>query len=92
MSVRIRFARVGRPHAAFYRLVATPRTQARDKKPIEILGTFNPLKQNKPETIKLERLKYWLSVGATPTEGVLHALKTNGLWEQVKPGLTPPKS
>lgn len=87
MSVRIRFARIGRPHTHFYRLVATPRTQARDAKPVEILGTMNPHATNKPESIKVERIKYWLSVGAKPTEGVVHALKTHGLWDQVKPSV-----
>lgn len=87
MSVRIRFSRIGRPHNNFYRLVATPRTQARDKQPIEILGTFNPRNHNKPEVIKLDRIKYWLSMGATPTDGVVHALKNNGLWDQVKPSV-----
>ena len=85
MSVRIRFSRIGRPHTHFFRLVATPRTQARDAQPVEILGTFNPLDKNKPEVINLDRLKYWLSVGATPTDGVLNTLKNNGLWDQVKP-------
>jgi small subunit ribosomal protein S16 len=85
MSVRIRFSRIGRPHAHYYRLVATPRTQARDAKPIEILGTFNPHNKNKPEVIHLDRVKYWLSVGAKPTDGVIHTLKNNGLWDQVKP-------
>ena len=42
MSVRIRFTRIGRPHAPFYRLVATDRRNARDAAPIEVLGTFNP--------------------------------------------------
>ena len=62
MSVRIRFKRVGRPHAAFYRLVAIDRQQARDAKPIEYLGTFNPHKMKTPEAINLDRIRYWVSV------------------------------
>ncbi len=92
MSVRIRFRRVGRPHIGYFRLVATDRTYARDAKPVEILGTFNPHKMQKPESINVERLRYWISVGATPTERVLHTLKTTGLWDQVKPGTPAPQT
>lgn len=85
MSVRIRFTRIGRPHAPFYRLVATDRRQARDAEPIEVLGTFNPRNMKKPEAIKVERIKYWVSVGALPSESVLHTLKKAGVWDQVVP-------
>lgn len=86
MSVRIRFKRVGRPHAAYYRLVAIDRQRARDGKSIEVLGTFNPRQMTKPDAIKVDRLKHWISVGALPTDSVVHALKVTGLWDQVKPG------
>lgn len=89
MSVRIRFTRIGRPHAPFYRLVAIDRRQARDAEPIEVLGTFNPRKMKTPEAIKVERVKYWVGVGALPTESVVHTLKQAGLWDQVKPSATP---
>jgi small subunit ribosomal protein S16 len=89
MSVRIRFRHVGRPHDAFFRLVAIDRRGARDDKPIEILGTFDPHKKKKPEALQVERLKYWLSVGAQPTDTVRQALKNNGLWDQVKPAPLP---
>lgn len=86
MSVRIRFARIGRPHAPFFRLVATDRLKARDAKPIEVLGTFNPRAGKKPETVKVDRIRYWVSVGATMSQSVLHTLKNLGLWDQVKQG------
>ncbi len=85
MSVRIRFNRIGRPHAAYYRLVAIDRRQARDASPIEVLGTFNPRNMKNPEVIHVERIKYWVGVGALPTESVVHTLKQAGIWEQVKP-------
>lgn len=85
MSVRIRFSRVGRPHDPFYRLVATNRTYARDAKPIEVLGAFNPRNMKKPDAFNVERVKYWFSVGALPTESVVHGLKVAGLWDSVKP-------
>lgn len=93
MSVRIRFKRVGRPHAAMYRLVATDRQNSRDAHPIETLGTFNPHNMKKPEALQVDRVRYWVSVGAKPTDSVVHALKVAGIWEQVKPGAaTPAKS
>ncbi len=90
MSVRIRFNRIGRPHAPFYRLVATDRRNSRDASPIEVLGTFNPRNMTKPEAIKVDRVKYWVGVGALPTESVLHTLKKAGIWEQVKPVVAAP--
>lgn len=89
MSVRIRFTRIGRPHTPFYRLVATDRRNARDAAPIEVLGTFNPRSMTKPEAIKVERIKYWVGVGALPTDSVVHTLKKAGIWEQVKPAVAP---
>lgn len=84
MSVRLRFSRVGRPHAAMYRLVAVDKRKKRDGKPIEILGTYNPRSIAKPDSVKPDRVKYWLSVGAQPTERVKFALKKSGVWAQVK--------
>ena len=85
MSVRIRFTRIGRPHDPYYRLVAIDRRQARDAKPIEILGTINPRNKQKPEALNVERIKHWISVGALASESVLFTLKKAGVWDQVKP-------
>ena len=89
MSVRIRFKREGRPHAGYFQIVAIDRQKARDDKPIEVLGTINPRLKSKVEAIKTERIKYWLSVGAKPTDTIVHALKVNGLWSQVQPVSSP---
>ena len=91
MSVRIRLTRVGRPRAHYYRLVAIDRRQARDAAPLEVLGTFDPHNMKKPEVIHVDRIKHWVSVGAQPTETVLHTLKIAGIWDQVKPAATPVK-
>lgn len=84
MSVRLRFSRVGRPHDPYFRLVATDRRQARDAAPIEVLGTYNPRNVANPDGIKVERIKYWISVGAQVSGPVVHALKKSGVWPQVK--------
>ena len=93
MSVRLRFARVGRPHDPYFRLVATDRRQARDAEPIEVLGTYNPRNVANPDGIKVERIKYWLSVGAEASGPVVHALKKSGVWAQISaPAAAPAKS
>jgi small subunit ribosomal protein S16 len=66
--------------------VATDRQNSRDAKPIEVLGTFDPHDKKNPHAINIDRIKYWVSVGAQPTSSVLHTLKKAGIWSQVKPG------
>ena len=73
MAVKIRLARAGAKKKPFYKLVAADSRKARDGDFIEKLGTFNPLlPKDSAERLKLneERVKYWLSVGATPSERV----------------------
>jgi len=84
MSVRIRFSRIGKPHAHFYRMVAIDRRSARDAKPIEILGTFDGLKDKKPQAVHLDRIRHWLNLGATFSDTTQQTLKALGLWDQVK--------
>ena len=70
MSVQIRLSRLGRKRLPFYRLVAADKAARRDGRFLEILGTFNPLiAADSPEaakavSLKEDRLKYWISVGA----------------------------
>ena len=73
MSVSLRLSRGGSKKRPFYRIVAADIRSPRDGKYLERLGTYNPMKQkNDPERISLnvERIKYWLSVGAKPTDRV----------------------
>jgi small subunit ribosomal protein S16 len=95
--VKLRFKRVGRPHDPYFRLVAIDRRQARDAAPIEVLGAFNPRKIKNPDAVNVDRIRYWVSVGAQPSPSVVHALKAAGVWDQCKPGAsvaaaTKPKS
>ena len=66
----IRLARIGKKKKPFYRVVVIERTRARDGRVREAVGTYYPL--NKPAEIKLnsERIKYWLGVGAQPSDTV----------------------
>ena len=61
---------MGKTHAPFYRIVAIDSRKSRDGKFLENLGYYDPTKQPKVVNIDADRAKYWLSVGAVPTETV----------------------
>ena len=66
----IRLSRIGKKKRPFYRVVVIERTRPRDGRVRELVGTYDPLK--KPAEIKLDadRIKYWLGVGAQPSDTV----------------------
>lgn len=76
MAVRIRMTRHGKRNDPFFRIVVADREKPRDGKFLEVLGTYDP--NNKPQKIKVdkERVAYWISKGATPSETVANLLKT----------------
>lgn len=81
MAVRIRMKKMGRKHRPFYRICAMDSRRPRDGRVLEELGTYDPLV---PETdaralLKGERINYWLSVGAQPSEKVKVLIKKYGL-------------
>ena len=72
MAVRIRMKKMGRKHRPYFRIVAIDSRQPRDGRTLEDLGTYDPMvtiKENRI-TLKPERIKYWMSVGALPSEKV----------------------
>mmetsp|Transcript_42321 Transcript_42321/g.103719 ORF Transcript_42321/g.103719 Transcript_42321/m.103719 type:complete len:133 (+) Transcript_42321:77-475(+) len=69
--VRLRLQRFGRKNLPFYRIVAADSRSPRDGKCLEYLGTYNPIPNRFDEkliTMNVQRIKYWLVVGAQPTE------------------------
>jgi small subunit ribosomal protein S16 len=64
--------RMGRKHRPYFRIVAIDSRQPRDGRTLEELGTYDPMVANKDNriTLKTDRIKYWMSVGALPTEKV----------------------
>lgn len=76
MAVCIRLARWGTKKKPYYRVVAADSRRPRNGKCLEIVGTFDPRKPTVAEqcTWKAERLQYWLSQGAVPSETVSHLL------------------
>lgn len=80
MSVRIRLSRVGTNKKPLFRLVATSRTNSRDGRCLEVLGTYNPkLEKEKLQRINKERLQFWFKQGATSSELISQLLKKQGL-------------
>ena len=77
MAVRIRMKKMGRKHRAYFRIVAIDHRQPRDGRVIEELGSYDPMIKNTDERVKLnpDRIKYWMSVGAQPSEHVAVFIK-----------------
>ncbi len=77
MAVRIRMKRLGRKHRPYYRIVAIDHRQPRDGRIIEELGTYDPMVRNTDArvTLRPDRIKYWMGVGALPSENVQVLLK-----------------
>lgn len=75
--VRIRLTRGGAKKRPFYHVVATDKRMARDGRFIEKLGFFNPVSRGNEERIRLniERIEYWISQGAEPTDRVKAIIK-----------------
>jgi small subunit ribosomal protein S16 len=82
MSVRIRMKLMGRKHRPFYRICIMDRQRARDGKAIEEVGFYDTSVADKSKRVSLnmERVDYWLSVGAEPSE------KVNALIRNVRKG------
>lgn len=68
--VVIRLARGGAKKRPFYRVVVADQRSPRDGRFIEQLGTFNPMVEQNSTRLVLDRVDYWLKVGAQPSERV----------------------
>ena len=80
--VRIRLRRVGAKKQPSYRVVAADKESPRDGRFLEVLGFYNP--RTEPSTIQFEedRVYYWLSVGAQPSDSVAKLFNQVGLTER----------
>ncbi len=76
--VRIRLRRQGAKKQPTYRVVVADQHSPRDGRIIENIGFYDP--RTEPETINIdaERARYWLSVGAQPSDSVARLLKAVG--------------
>ncbi len=88
---------MGRTHRPFYRICIIDQRKARDAQAIEEVGTYDPMVKDKSKrvTMKLDRIKYWISVGAQPSDkvAVLMDKFENNRWGESKAAapLTAPK-
>ena len=95
MSLKIRLARGGAKKRPFYSIVVADARSPRDGRFIEKLGTYNPMVEKghaERVTLKEERLKHWLGVGAQPTDRVARFLGDRGIIEKRPFRETPVKS
>ncbi len=75
MAVRIRLTRLGRKKKPFYRIIVADSENKRDGKFLDIVGTYDPLKDPAAITINDEKLQAWLGKGALPTTTVKSLIK-----------------
>ncbi|MEM6822541.1 MAG: 30S ribosomal protein S16 [Verrucomicrobiota bacterium] len=73
--VVLRLRRQGAKGRPFYQVVAADKRSPRDGKFIEEIGSFDPIGKNQVKPLDLERVDYWLSVGAQPSDRVKKLIK-----------------
>ena len=73
--VKLRLRRVGNLNRPVYRVVVADQRSPRDGKFIEEIGTYNPLQKDNNFRLDLERVDYWLGVGAQPSDTVASFIK-----------------
>ena len=79
MAAVIRLKRMGTLKKPFHRIIVIDKHRARDSRPIEILGYYDPKTDPANVKVKKERAEYWLGVGATPSAIVRTLLKKQGI-------------
>ena len=82
MSVKIRLKRMGTKKKPFYRVVVADIRSPRDGRFIEEIGYYDPMTQPAEIKVNNDRAKYWLGVGAQPTDTVRILLKKSGAIEE----------
>jgi small subunit ribosomal protein S16 len=78
MVVRIRLSRFGRRNLPYYRVTVANARSPRDGRFLEHVGTYNPVPDKngmKEISLDTERIKYWLGVGAQPSDTVYRLLE-----------------
>lgn len=89
MAVRIRLKRLGRKKKPFFRVVAIDSKTRREGAELERLGWYDPLNSENSFSLKEERIKHWVAVGAVPSHAVKGIFKKAGLsykWHLEKEG------
>jgi len=90
VAVKIRLLRMGKIRNPQYRIVVADSRTKRDGRAIEYVGIYQPKEDPSIIEVKSERVQYWLSVGAQPSEAVQRLLEKTGDWQQFKGLPAPP--
>jgi small subunit ribosomal protein S16 len=77
MAVSIRLRREGAKNSPYYKVVVADRRSPRDGKFIEIIGTYDPKIPGRNSTLNIDRVEYWISKGAQPSDTVRSLIKKN---------------
>jgi len=75
MAVSIRLQRFGAKKRPFYRIVAADSRVKRDGRYLEQIGTYDPMRSPSELRIKIDRVDYWLGVGARPSDTVASLIR-----------------
>src|SRR5215831_13475051 len=75
MAVSIRLRREGTKNSPYYKVVVADRRSPRDGKFIEIIGAYDPKKPGHNSTLNIDRVEYWMSKGAQPSDTVRSLIK-----------------
>ena len=70
MALKIKLSRFGTKHIPAYRIIVKEERSRRDGAAVETIGTYQPRVSDTPLKINLERIDYWVSKGARPTDTV----------------------
>jgi small subunit ribosomal protein S16 len=73
MALKIRLSRIGTTHQPHYRIVVAETRSRRDGDAVETLGTYDPRTKGKQVNMRLDRVDYWISKGAKPSD-TLHSM------------------
>jgi small subunit ribosomal protein S16 len=84
VAVKIRLKRLGKIREPYYRIVVADSRTKRDGRAIEEIGKYHPKLEPSLIEVDSERVQYWLSVGAQPTEQVQRLLALTGDWAKFK--------
>jgi small subunit ribosomal protein S16 len=91
MPVRIRLRRMGAKNRPFYRVVVADSRSPRDGRFIETVGHYDPLTNPPTARVNAEKVRYWLSHGAQPTDAVRRILRWTGVVQEA-PDVSPSES
>jgi small subunit ribosomal protein S16 len=90
VAVKIRLLRMGKIRNPQYRIVIADSRTKRDGRAIEFVGVYQPKEDPSVIEVKSDRVQYWLSVGAQPSEAVQRLLELTGDWQKYKGLPAPP--